>query len=105
MQCVAAIFSLVVFLSTDFARAGAVVAPAPIRQKTVMVSKPGRPNPVFDSLGNGIAGIGKGLGNVSTGAAGGAAWFFGELLRPVNALREGLINTFGVKENQGAKHG
>ena len=105
MQGVAAIFSLLLFLSTDFANTGTVVSPAPIRQKTVIVSKPAKPNPALEALGNGLAGIGKGLGNVGAGAAGGVGWFFGELFRPVNALRDGMIDTFGVKENVRPKHG
>ncbi len=99
----AAIFSFVLMLSTDFAHTGTVVAPAPIRQKTVFVSKPDKPNPALEALCNGLSGIGKGFGNVTAGTAKGAGWFFGELLRPVQGLRDGMIDAFGVKENARGK--
>ena len=60
--------------------------------------QPSKPNPALQALGNGINGIGKGVGDMANGAGQGLGWFFSELLRPVEALRAGMIDTFGVKE-------
>ena len=84
--------------STDFSNTNTVVAPANNRQKVVYPQQPSRPNPALQALGNGVDGVGKGVGGVAKGAGQGLGWFFGELLRPVEALRTGMIDTFGVKE-------
>ena len=89
--------------STDFSETQTVVAPPENQEKVVYAQKPARPNPAIQAMGNGINGVGKGLGNVAKGTAKGAGWFFGELLRPVEALRTGLIDAFGVKEGSGRK--
>ena len=93
MNALTAILSLVLCLTTGFANAQTVIHPA----------KPAAPNPVLQGMSNGVNGIGQGLGNVAKGTAQGTGWFFQELLRPVEAMRVGIIDMFGVKEESGRK--
>ncbi|HRZ86526.1 MAG TPA: hypothetical protein P5287_01780 [bacterium] len=37
-------------------------------------------------------------GSAARGVGGGASWVAGEFMRPLNSLREGMIDTFGVAE-------
>ena len=99
----ATFLSLFFMFSTDFSNTQTVVVPPENQEKVVYAQKPAKPNAAMQALGNGVGGVGKGLGTVAQGTAKGAGWFFGELLRPVEALRTGLIDTFGVKENPGSK--
>ncbi len=101
MDLLAGILSMALMLTTDFTATQTVVVPENNNKKVVYSQKPAKPNPVFQAMGNGIDGVGKGLGNTAQGTAKGAGWFFQELLRPVEALRTGLIDTFGVKESSG----
>ena len=103
MSAFAAFLSLFLLLSTDFSGTQTVVVPPENDQKIVYAQQPAKPNPTIAALGNGVNGVGKGLGNAAQGAAKGAGWFFQELLRPVEALRTGLIDTFGVKEESTRK--
>ena len=84
------LLTTILLLTTDFSNTGSVV---PTRQ-------PAKPNAAAQALGNRISGIGKGMGNIATGVGKGAGWFFGELLRPLDAMRNGLIDTFGVPEKK-----
>ncbi len=91
MQSLLAILTTALLLATDFPDQGTVVPPTQNTRKVVYPKAPSSPNA-------GVQGLGKGLGNVMDGAGKGASWFFGELLRPVEALRTGLVNAFGGPE-------
>ncbi len=66
-----------------------------------MYAQPAAKKPgIWEGMGQGIQGVGKGMGNAAGGAAKGAGWIFSELMRPVEAIRTGLIDVFGVKETR-----
>ncbi len=90
MHSILALLTTILLLTTDFSNTRAVVPP----------QKPSKPNAVAQALGNSASGIGKGVGNIANGAGKGAGWFFGELLRPLDALRNGMIDKFGVTEKK-----
>lgn len=98
MNSLLALMSCILMLTTDFSSTPTVVVPEGNSQKVIYSKKQAAPNPAVRAVGNGINGIGKGMGGVTQQAGKGAGWFFGELLRPVEALRNGLIDVFGVKE-------
>lgn len=95
---VLALLTCIFMMTTDFTRTSSVTVPKGNNKKVVRAPQQSKPNPVFAGVGNGINGMGKGVGNAAQGAGKGAGWFFGELLRPFDAMRNGLIDAFGVKE-------